>query len=60
LDHLELTFDAGTLPQQDLSLCLIAPEVRSPGLLVQLRQSSFELRDVKDAPLAPLGAASNQ
>ena len=50
--------DVGTLPEQGLRLRLIVPEVRRARLLVQLGKSSFELRDVKDAPLAPVGAAS--
>jgi hypothetical protein len=39
-----------------LRLGLIVPEVGRARLLVQLGKSSFELRDVKDAPLAPVGA----
>ena len=58
LNHVELLLDVGTLPEQGLRLGLIVPEVRRARLLVQLGKSSFELRDVKDAPLAPVGAAS--
>jgi hypothetical protein len=58
LERLELAFDVGALAEQRLRLALIVPEIGGAGLFVQLGKSSFELRDVKDAPLAPVGAAS--
>jgi hypothetical protein len=49
--------DVGALAQENLRLGLIVPEAGGARLLVQLGEPSFELRDVKDAPLAPVGAA---
>jgi hypothetical protein len=57
LDHVELLLDVGALTQEHLGLGLVVPEAGSARLFVQLGKSSFELRDVKDAPLAPVGAA---
>ncbi len=56
LDHLELLLDIGALAKERLRLALVVPEVGRARLFVQLGKSSFELRDVKDAPLAPDGA----
>jgi len=56
-DHLELALGVGALPEKGLGLGLVVPEARSAGLFVQLSEFSFELGDVKDAPLAQLGAS---
>jgi hypothetical protein len=57
LQRVELTLDVGALAQEGLSFGLVVPEVGSSGLFVQLGELAFELGDVKDAPLAPAGAA---
>jgi hypothetical protein len=55
--RVELAFDVGALPEESLGLRLVVPEVGRSRLLVQLGELALELGDVKDAPLAPLGAA---
>ena len=49
----QLLLDGGALTKQRLRLRLIAPEVGRAGAVVQAREVALELRDVKDAPLAP-------
>jgi len=56
LDRRELFLDVGALAKDLLRLGLVVPEVGRPGLFVQLRELSFQLRDVKDPSLAPRGA----
>jgi hypothetical protein len=56
LRQVELALDLGALSKQRLSLGLVVPEGGRTRLLVQLGESSFQFRDVKDAPLAPTDA----
>jgi len=56
LRQLELRLDLGSLAKQRLRLGLVAPEGGVTRLLVQLGKSTFQFRDVKDAPLAPSDA----
>ena len=53
LDLVDLLLDAGPLPGHGLRFLRIVPEVRGERGLVQAIDVVLELRDVKDAPLAP-------
>jgi hypothetical protein len=53
LDARELLLEAGALAVDDLRRLLILPEAGRERLLLELVYLRFELRKVKDAPLAP-------
>ena len=52
LDCRDLLFDGGALAEQRLGFRLVVPEVGRGGELIQLFELAFEVRYVKDAPLA--------
>ena len=51
-NHVQLLGRRRPLAQQRLRLVLVVPEIRIAGELIELLYFAFELRDVKDAPLA--------
>jgi hypothetical protein len=53
LDGCDLLLDAGALARDDLRCLLVFPEARGERLLLELVDLRLELRQVKDAPLAP-------
>jgi hypothetical protein len=53
LDRADLLLDAGALARYDLRDLLVVPEARRERLLLELVDLRLELRQVKDAPLAP-------
>jgi hypothetical protein len=52
LDRREPLLEAGALTGDGLGLLLIVPEARGEGLLFEPIDLRFQLREVKDAPLA--------
>jgi hypothetical protein len=48
-----LLLDPRAPPRDDLRLLLVVPEARRERLLLELLYLRLELREVKDAPLAP-------
>ena len=56
LGELELRLDLRALAQDGLGLVVVVPEARGERRLGQIFEHAFELRDVKDAPLAPQSA----
>jgi hypothetical protein len=59
LDELDLTGGSGAFAQQVLSLLLVVPELWCSGKLIEFLYLAFELRNVKDAPLAPEHASGD-
>jgi hypothetical protein len=53
LDRGDLLLDARALARDDLRGLLVFPEARGERLLLELVYLRLELRQVKDAPLAP-------